>query len=54
MAYYVVFSYKGKPICGTWVRAQSKEQAMVVAEYKLMCRYANVLYDAMEVTCTRE
>lgn len=54
MAYYVVFSYKGKPICGTWVRAESKEQAMINAEYKLMCRYSNVPYNAMEVTRTRE
>lgn len=53
MAYYVVFSYKGKPICGTWVRAESKEEAMVNGEFKLMCRYPNVPYDSTQVTCTK-
>lgn len=54
MAYYVVFSYKGRAVCGTWVRAESKEQALNNAEFKLICVYPNVLHDSSEVTDVRE
>ena len=52
--YYVLFKNNNKPICGCWKRATSKENAIIQAEFSLMCKYSNVTYDSTEITDIRE
>lgn len=49
MRYYVLFSYKGKAVAGTWVEATSEGQALMDAEFKLICMVPNVQYDGMDI-----
>ena len=44
-SYYVIFELHQKNICGTWRRANSKEEAMTDATFSLACHYSNVEYD---------
>lgn len=48
-SFYVVFFSDKKAVCGTWVRDDDKEWAMISAEFKLMCKYPNVKYDDVKV-----
>lgn len=49
MKYYVLFSYKGKAVAGTWVAADSEGEALLNAEFKLICLVPNVQYDGMDI-----
>ena len=49
MRYYVLFSYKGKAVAGTWVEATSEGEALLNAEFKLICMVPNVQYDGMDI-----
>lgn len=54
MTYYILFSNDNKPVCGTWQRAENKENAMMDAEFKLMCHFPGVQYDSVQVTDIKE
>lgn len=54
MRYYVLFSYKGKAVVGTWVKATSEGQALMDAEFKLVCALPNVQYDGMDILAKQE
>ena len=43
-SYYIIFYNGENKICGTYVRANDKEEALMSAEFSLMCRYPNVAY----------
>ena len=49
MRYYVLFSYKGKTVAGTWVEANDDGEALLNAEFKLICMVPNVQYDGMDI-----
>lgn len=46
--YLVVFYNKGKKICSCWKDGKNKEDAMLKAEFSLMCKYSNVEYDEVK------
>lgn len=48
-AYYVMFYNGSKPICGTWKRANNKEDACMMAEFALIARFPNVVYTSCSV-----
>lgn len=49
MRYYVLFSYKGKAVAGTWVTGTNEGEALLNAEFKLICMVPNVKYDGMDI-----
>ena len=53
-SYYVMFYHKNKKICGCWKRANSGEEATMMAEFALMGRYPNVEYDRTEIINEKE
>ena len=48
--YYVIYLYQKNPVCGTWITADTKEEAYLSAEFKLMCMLPNVVYDDLVIT----
>ena len=53
-SYYVIFTLNKKDICGCWKRANSEEDAMMMAEFSLMCHYSNVEYDDCYIASVRD
>ena len=53
-SYYVLFELQSKIICGTYRRANSKEEAIMNAEFALMCYYPNVKYDKCYITAVKD
>ena len=51
-SYYITFYNGKKPICGTWKRAVTKEEALLYAEFSIICHYPNVKYT--NCICTTE
>ena len=49
---YILFYYKGKPVCGCWREGKDREECAEKAEWALICNYPNVDYD--DFTITRE
>ena len=42
---YVLFKYKGKNICGRWVKGSNDEEIISNASWHLICHYPNVRFD---------
>lgn len=53
-SYYVMFYNGDKKVCGTRKRANSKEEACMMAEFALICHYPNVTYTNCEVISEAE
>lgn len=46
MKYYkIIFLYKGKKICACYMDGENTDEAMMRAEFSLICKYSNVAYD---------
>jgi len=54
VTYFLVFSKDGKDVCCKWQRAASKDEAMLDAEFGLICRFPNVEYDDVRVEAEEE
>lgn len=53
MLYHVTFYYRSSPVCSTLERAETKEDAGLKAEFRLMCLFPNVNYDNVTINeCT--
>lgn len=50
--YYIVYYQDGKSVAGTYVIADSEAEALLDAEFKIICRFPNVAYNGMEITQT--
>lgn len=48
--YYIMYLYQKNPVAGTWVTANNKEEAYLIAEFKLICILPNVKYDDLAIT----
>lgn len=48
-SYYVLFFDGVNKVCGTWKKANNKEEACVLAEFAIMCHYPNVKYSSCKV-----
>ena len=53
-SYYIIFEKSGKKICGCWKREESKESALLSAEFALICQYSNIEYDNCYIARTAE
>jgi len=43
--YIILFTLKGKKICTCHKKAEDEDQALLDAEFSLICKYPNVKYD---------
>ena len=46
-SYYVTFYNGDKAVCGTWRKAKDVEEACMMAEFALMCRYPHIEYTSV-------
>lgn len=53
-SYYVMFILDGKDICGVWKRAKNEDQAILDAEFSLICNYPNVRYNGYYIANVKE
>ena len=53
-AYYIIFYNGNEKICGTWKRANNKEDACLMAEFGLICQFPNVKYTGCSVITEKE
>ena len=48
-SYYIGFYKNNKMICGKYQKADNRENAMLLAEFSLLCNYQNVEYDDVKI-----
>lgn len=48
-SYYIGFYKNNKMICGKYQKADNKENAMLLAEFSLLCNYKNVEYNNVKI-----
>lgn len=47
--FLIMFYYKGKKVCSCWKEGKDKEDAVMNAEWALVCKYPDVLFDEVSV-----
>lgn len=48
-SYYIGFYKHNKIVCGKYQTADNRENAMLLAEFSLLCNYQNVEYDSVKI-----
>lgn len=48
-SYYIGFYKNNKMVCGKYQKAYNRENAMLLAEFSLLCNYQNVEYDGVKI-----
>lgn len=46
--YYITFKKDCKPVCGCFKKAKNPDEAMLAAEFALICKHPAVVYDDLE------